>query len=231
MQQQIIDKKIEFYAIDAYAIARATGMGTRINTIMQTGFFAISGVLPQDVAIEKIKYAAEKTYSKKGRSIVEANWKAIDETVANLHRVSVPAEASSSFEMPSHIPANAPEFVRLVSGEIMAGRGDLIPVSRMPADGTWPTGTSHYDKRNLALEIPVWDADLCIYCGKCPFVCPHIPRSAARSTRRNWRRTRRRPSSTSRSRGRNSSPAPTSPTKWPPRTAPAARCASTSARR
>ncbi len=173
MQQQIINKKLRFYTIDAYAVARATGMGTRINTIMQACFFAISGVLPQDVAIEKIKHAAEKTYGKKGRAIVEANWKAIDETVANLHQVKVPEQASSKFEMPPHIPANAPEFVRRVSGEIMVGRGDLIPVSLLPADGTWPTGTAHYDKRNLAQEIPVWDAELCIYCGKCPFVCPH----------------------------------------------------------
>ncbi len=173
MQQQIIKKKLRFYTIDAYAVARATGMGTRINTIMQACFFAISGVLPQDVAIEKIKTAAEKTYGKKGRAIVEANWKAIDETVANLHQVQVPSEASSSFEMEDHIPANASEFVRRVSGEIMVGRGDLIPVSLLPVDGTWPTGTAHYDKRNLAQEIPVWDAELCIYCGKCPFVCPH----------------------------------------------------------
>jgi pyruvate-ferredoxin/flavodoxin oxidoreductase len=173
MQQQIIAKKLRFYTIDAYAVARATGMGTRINTIMQACFFAISGVLPQDVAIEKIKYAAEKTYGKKGRAIVEANWKAIDETLANLHQVSVPEQASSNFEMEDHIPANASAFVRRVSGEIMVGRGDLIPVSLLPNDGTWPTGTAHYDKRNLAQEIPVWDAALCIYCGKCPFVCPH----------------------------------------------------------
>ncbi|MDP2786312.1 MAG: pyruvate:ferredoxin (flavodoxin) oxidoreductase [Sulfurimicrobium sp.] len=173
MQQQIISKKLRFYTIDAYAVARATGMGTRINTIMQACFFAISGVLPADVAIAQIKHAAEKTYGKKGRAIVEANWKAIDETVANLHQVRVPEQASSNFEMPPHIPVNAPDFVRRVSGEIMVGRGDLIPVSLLPADGTWPTGTSRYDKRNLAQEIPVWDAELCIYCGKCPFVCPH----------------------------------------------------------
>ncbi|MEN6585214.1 MAG: pyruvate:ferredoxin (flavodoxin) oxidoreductase [Sulfuricella sp.] len=173
MQQQIIDKKIEFYVIDAYAIAKATGMGSRINTIMQTCFFAISGVLPRDVAIEKIKHAAEKSYSKKGRAVVEANWKAIDETIANLHKVIVPTGASSTHEMPQPVPANAPDFIRRVTAEIMAGRGDMIPVSLMPADGTWPTGTALYDKRNLAQEIPVWDAELCIYCGKCPFVCPH----------------------------------------------------------
>jgi len=173
MQQQIIDKKIEFYAIDAYAIARATGMGSRINTIMQTCFFAISGVLPRELAIEKIKSAAEKSYSKKGKEVVEANWKAIDETLANLHKVSIPATATSDFEMPEPVGAHAPDFVKRVTAEIMAGRGDLLPVSVFPPDGTWPTGTAIWDKRNLALEIPVWDEELCIYCGKCALVCPH----------------------------------------------------------
>ena len=173
MQQQIIDKKIEFYVIDAYHIAKATGMGSRINTIMQTCFFAISGVLPRELAIEKIKSAAEKSYSRKGREIVEANWKAIDETIANLHKVKVPATATSDFEMPEPVGAHAPDFVKRVTAEIMAGRGDLLPVSVFPADGTWPTGTAIWDKRNLALEIPVWDEELCIYCGKCALVCPH----------------------------------------------------------
>ncbi len=173
MQQQIIDKKIEFYVIDAYAIARATGMGSRINTIMQTCFFAISGILPRELAIEKIKGAAEKSYSKKGREVVEANWKAIDETLANLHQVNIPATATSDFEMPEPVGAHAPDFVKRVTAEIMAGRGDRLPVSVFPADGTWPTGTAIWDKRNLALEIPVWDEELCIYCGKCALVCPH----------------------------------------------------------
>jgi len=173
MQQQIIAKKIEFYAIDAYAIARATGMGSRINTIMQTCFFAISGVLPRELAIEKIKSAADKSYSKKGRAVVEANWKAIDETLANLHKVNIPATATSNFEMPEPVGAHASDFVKRVTAEIMAGRGDLLPVSVFPPDGTWPTGTAVWDKRNLALEIPVWDENLCIYCGKCALVCPH----------------------------------------------------------
>jgi len=173
MQQQIIDKKIQFYVIDAYAIAKATGMGSRINTIMQTCFFAISGILPRELAIEKIKSAAEKSYSKKGRAVVEANWKAIDETIANLHQVKVPATATSNFEMPEPVGAHAPDFVKRITAEIMAGRGDRLPVSALPADGTWPTGTAIWDKRNLALEIPVWDEELCIYCGKCPLVCPH----------------------------------------------------------
>jgi pyruvate-ferredoxin/flavodoxin oxidoreductase len=178
MQQQIIDKKIELYVIDAYVIAKQTGMGNRINTIMQTCFFAISGVLPRDVAIEKIKLAAKKSYSKKGTAVVEANWKAIDETIANLHKVAVPASVSSTHEMPEAVPAFAPEFVRKVTAEIMSGRGDHLPVSSLPNDGTWPSGTAMWDKRNLAQEIPVWDEDLCIHCGKCPFVCPH---SAIRS--------------------------------------------------
>ncbi len=178
MQQQIIAKGIEVYVIDAYAIARQTAMGSRINTIMQTCFFVISGVLPRDVAIEKIKRAAEKSYIKKGRAVVEANWNAIDETIANLHKVFVPAVASSTHEMPDAVPSFAPEFVRKITAEIMSGRGDRLPVSALPNDGTWPSGTAMWDKRNLAQEIPVWDEDLCIHCGKCPFVCPH---SAIRS--------------------------------------------------
>jgi pyruvate-ferredoxin/flavodoxin oxidoreductase len=173
MQQQIIDKKIRFYTINAYAVARATGMGGRINTIMQTCFFAISGILPKERAIQAIKDAALKTYGKKGMEIVERNYNAIDETLANLHEVPVPAAATSCFEKPEPVPAQAPEFVRRVTGEIMAGRGDRLPVSLLPVDGTWPTGTAKWDKRNLAQEIPVWDAELCIACGKCPFVCPH----------------------------------------------------------
>jgi len=173
MQQQMIDKKIQFYTIDAVAIAKATGMGGRINTVMQTAFFAISGVLPREAAIESIKGAALKTYGKKGKDIVERNYRAIDETVANLHRVEVPAAATSNFEMPDTVGAHAPDFVKRVTAEIMAGRGDLLPVSMIPADGTWPVGTAMWDKRSLALEIPVWDEELCIFCGKCPFVCPH----------------------------------------------------------
>jgi len=173
MQQQLIAKKIKFYVIDAYAIAKQTGMGNRINTIMQTCFFAISGVLPRDVAIEKIKLAAKKSYSKKGSAVVEANWKAIDETIANLHEVAIPATVSSTHDMPEAVPEYAPEFVRKITAEIMSGRGDRLPVSALPNDGTWPSGTAMWDKRNLAQEIPVWDEELCIHCGKCPFVCPH----------------------------------------------------------
>jgi pyruvate-ferredoxin/flavodoxin oxidoreductase len=173
MQRQIIDKKLEFHVIDAYAVARKTGMGGRINTIMQTCFFAISGILPREDAIRHIKHAAEKTYGRKGREVVERNFRAIDETLANLHKVDVPGEVTSAFDKPQPVPAHAPEFVKRVTAEIMAGRGDRLPVSLLPADGTWPTGTSRWDKRNLAQEIPVWDEGLCIFCGKCVFVCPH----------------------------------------------------------
>ncbi len=173
MQQQMIDKKIRFYTIDAFAVARATGMGSRINTIMQTCFFAISGILPREAAIESIKGAVLKTYGKKGKDVVEKNYKAIDDTLANLHEVKVPAAISSGFDKPAVVPDHAPEFVRKVLAQIMAGKGDLLPVSAMPKDGTYPVGTGKWDKRNIALEIPVWDPELCIYCGKCPFVCPH----------------------------------------------------------
>ncbi len=173
MQQQMIDKKIRFYVIDGYAVAEKSGMGKRINTIMQTCFFAISGVLPQDEAIPAIKYAVEKTYGKKGPRIVELNFKAIDETLASLHAVPLPTKVTSHFDIMSIINDAAPEFVRKVTGEIIAGRGDALPVSAMPIDGTFPTGTAAYEKRNLALEIPVWETDLCTQCGKCVMVCPH----------------------------------------------------------
>jgi len=173
MQQQMLTKKIRFYVIDGYAVAEKAGMGKRINTIMQTCFFAISGVLPQEEAIAAIKHAVEKTYGRKGRRIVELNFKAIDETLAGLQQVQLPLSVSSVLHIHAPVAANAPEFVQRVTGEIIAGRGDLLPVSAMPVDGTFPTGTAAYEKRNLALEIPVWETDLCTQCGKCPMVCPH----------------------------------------------------------
>jgi len=173
MQQQIIDKHIKVYCIDAYKIAGDTGMQQRINTIMQTCFFSISGVLPHDEAISAIKDAVEKTYGRKGKRLVELNFKAIDETLANLHEVSIPEQASSDIEIPEPVPADAPEFVKRVTGEIIAGRGDRIPVSLLPVDGTFPSGTAAFEKRNLAQEIPLLDEDLCTQCGKCPLVCPH----------------------------------------------------------
>ncbi|MDX8130280.1 pyruvate:ferredoxin (flavodoxin) oxidoreductase [Methylomonas sp. OY6] len=173
MQQQMLDKKIRFYLIDGNAVAEKSGMGKRINTIMQTCFFAISGVLPQEQAIAAIKHAVEKTYGKKGQRIVDLNFKAIDETLAGLRHVPLPKQADSGFDIAALIADSAPEFIRRVTGEIIAGRGDALPVSAMPADGTFPTGTAAYEKRNLALEIPVWETDLCTQCGKCPMVCPH----------------------------------------------------------
>jgi len=173
MQRQMLEKRIRFYVIDAYAVAEQCGMGKRINTIMQTCFFAISGVLPQQQAIAAVKHAVEKTYGKKGQRIVELNFKAIDETLSGLHQVMLPGRVDSTFDLQAPVAANAPDFVRRVTGEIIAGRGDALPVSAMPADGTFPTGTAAYEKRNLALAIPVWETDLCTQCGKCPMVCPH----------------------------------------------------------
>ena len=173
MQEQMIAKNIRFYVIDGYAVADKSGMGKRINTIMQTCFFAISGVLPQKDAITAIKHAVEKTYGKKGQRIVELNFKAIDETLAGLYSVPLPTKVSSLFDIASRIADASPDFIRRVTAEIIAGRGDALPVSVMPVDGAFPTGTAAFEKRNLALEIPVWEADLCTQCGKCVMVCPH----------------------------------------------------------
>ena len=173
LQQHLLAKNIRFYVIDGYAVAEKSGMGKRINTIMQTCFFAISGVLPQDTAITAIKHAVEKTYGKKGQRIVELNFKAIDETLAGLHAVPLPSAVTSGFDIQDHIADSAPDFVKRVTGEIIAGRGNALPVSAMPIDGTFPTGTAAYEKRNLALAIPVWESDLCTQCGKCVMVCPH----------------------------------------------------------
>jgi pyruvate-ferredoxin/flavodoxin oxidoreductase len=173
MQEQIIEKKLKFYAIDAYSVAKETGMGVRINTIMQTCFFAISGVLPRDEAIAQIKQAIRKTYGKRGEAVVQRNFAAVDATLAHLHKIPVPQKATSVIEMPPMVPAEAPAFVQEVTAKIMAGEGDLLPVSALPIDGTYPTGTSQWEKRNISLEVPVWEPDLCIQCGKCALVCPH----------------------------------------------------------
>jgi pyruvate-ferredoxin/flavodoxin oxidoreductase len=173
IQQQIIDKKIRFYVIDGYKVAQATGMGARVNTIMQTCFFAISGVLPREAAIEAIKSSIKKTYGKKGDQIVQQNFAAVDETLANLFEVKVPSKATSTLEMPPVVSPLAPAFVQEVTAQIMAGFGDMLPVSKMPVDGTYPTGTASWEKRNIALEIPVWDEVTCIQCNKCALVCPH----------------------------------------------------------
>ncbi|HTR82555.1 MAG TPA: pyruvate:ferredoxin (flavodoxin) oxidoreductase [Bacteroidota bacterium] len=173
MQEEIIRKKINFYVIDGYAVAGKTGMGGRVNTIMQTCFFAISGVLPKDEAIAAIKRSIKKTYGKKGEDIVKMNFEAVDQTLANLFKVNMPSKADSSIELPPAVPKNAPDFVKNVLGKIIAGFGDELPVSAMPVDGTYPTGTAMWEKRNIALEIPAWDESICIQCGKCALVCPH----------------------------------------------------------
>jgi pyruvate-ferredoxin/flavodoxin oxidoreductase len=173
VQQQIIDKKLKVYVIDAYTVARETGMGARINTIMQTCFFAISGILPKEEAIEKIKQTIKKTYGAKGDEIVRMNYNAVDKTLDNLHDLKVPAEATSSIELQAVVPDHAPEFVKNVTGKIIAGKGDQLPVSAFPVDGTFPTGTTQWEKRNIALQIPVWDETICIQCNKCVIVCPH----------------------------------------------------------
>jgi pyruvate-ferredoxin/flavodoxin oxidoreductase len=173
VQQDIIKKHLEFYVIDAYKVARETGMGSRINTIMQTCFFAISGVLSREKAIAAIKDSIRATYGKRGQAVVERNFAAVDHTLAHLHRVDFPQQVSSSLRILTPVPQRAPSFVRDVVGSIIAGRGDSLPVSAMPVDGTFPTGTSMWEKRNIAQQIPVWDEELCIQCGKCVLVCPH----------------------------------------------------------
>ncbi|MFO7535451.1 MAG: pyruvate:ferredoxin (flavodoxin) oxidoreductase [Kiritimatiellia bacterium] len=171
--QQIIDKKIRFFVLDANALAHKLGLGARINTIMQTAFFKISGVLPPDVAIDGLKKAIKKSYGKKGEDVVKKNWEAVDSAVAAIEPVTIPAAPAGIKKMPAPVPSDAPAFVKTVTGKIMSQHGDEIPVSQMPDDGTWPTATTQYEKRNIAVEIPYWKPDLCIQCGRCSFVCPH----------------------------------------------------------
>ncbi|MBL1215269.1 MAG: pyruvate:ferredoxin (flavodoxin) oxidoreductase [Ignavibacteriae bacterium] len=173
MQEEIINKKLNFYVIDAYNVAKAAGMGARINTIMQTCFFAISGVLPKDEAIAQIKNAIKKTYGSKGEIIVQKNYEAVDHSLANLHQIEVPEKVTSTFEMPPIVSDKAPDYVKNVLGKMMQGKGDDVKVSEMPVDGTFPTSTTQWEKRNIALQVPVWEPDICIQCGKCALVCPH----------------------------------------------------------
>jgi pyruvate-ferredoxin/flavodoxin oxidoreductase len=173
VQQQIIDKKLNFYVIDGSAIAEKAGMGGRINTVMQTAFFKISGVLPEDQAIDLIKKYVEKTYSRKGKDIVEKNIAAIDLAQEGIQKVDYPKETRGNNHMVQIIPDDAPQFVKEVTGELIAGRGADLPVSKLPEDGSYPTGTTQYEKRNVAEHIPVWDPESCIQCGKCSFTCPH----------------------------------------------------------
>ncbi|MDH3222277.1 MAG: pyruvate:ferredoxin (flavodoxin) oxidoreductase [Gemmatimonadota bacterium] len=173
VQEQIVEKELKLYVIDAYAVARNARLGGRINTIMQTGFFALSGVLPREEAVEKIKEAIRKTYGKRGSVVVTMNEAAVDAALDHLHEVDVPAAATGSIPLPLVVPEAAPEFVRTVTAPMIAGRGDELPVSLLPDDGTYPVGTTRWEKRNLALEVPVWEPDICIQCGKCVVVCPH----------------------------------------------------------
>jgi pyruvate-ferredoxin/flavodoxin oxidoreductase len=172
VQEQVLEKKLKVYAIDAVQVAEATGMGSRINSIMQTCFFAISGVLPREQAIAEIKKAIEKTYGKKGAEIVKRNYAAVDATLENMFEVT-PGPLSGNGQMRPTVPAAAPDFVKRVQAVMIEGKGDLLPVSAFPVDGTWPTGSAQWEKRAIALEIPVWDDAICIQCNKCAFVCPH----------------------------------------------------------
>ena len=173
-QHTIIAKKLRLFVIDATAVAQASGMGRRTNTVLQTCFFALSGVLPQDEAIKQIKKAIEKTYGKKGEQIVKMNYAAVDAALAGLHEVKIPAEedATAVASVPPSY-SHAPEFVQKITARLLAEEGDLMPVSAIPLDGCWPTGTARFEKRNIALEIPQWDASICIQCNKCALVCPH----------------------------------------------------------
>ena len=173
VQTDIVNKNLKFYVINGYEVAEKTGMGQRMNTIMQTAFFAISGILPREAAIAEIKHAIEKSYGKRGEAVVKKNFEAVDSALENLHEVKIPAEITSKSSRRAPVPNDAPDFVRNVLGEMIGFNGDNLPVSALPIDGTFPTATTQWEKRNITLEIPVWDEDLCIQCGKCVMVCPH----------------------------------------------------------
>jgi pyruvate-ferredoxin/flavodoxin oxidoreductase len=173
VQKTLIEKNLRFYVINAEKVAKDTGMGGRINSIMQTAFFALSGVLPRERAIHKIKESIKKSYGKRGTKVIEQNYQAVDQTLAELYEVPVPAEATSTLHRRPIVPAEAPEFVQKVLAPMLSGEGDILPVSFLPDDGTYPSGTSKWERRNISPEIPAWDTDLCIQCGKCVMVCPH----------------------------------------------------------
>ena len=173
IQERIIEKQLKFYVIDAYKVADDAGLGGRINTVMQTCFFALAGVLPKDEAIAKIKEAIKKTYGRRGEKVVAMNYNAVDQSLANMHQIKVPATATSTLSMKPVVTADAPEIVHAIAAKIASLQGDQVPVSAMPVDGTFPTGTTQYEKRGIALEMPVWDPEVCIQCGKCAMACPH----------------------------------------------------------
>ncbi len=172
VQEQLIAKRIDFWVIDAVAVATETGMGNRINTVMQPCFFKLSGVLPADEAVSRIKEFVEKSYGKRGQAVVDRNFAAIDRSLERLSQVAIPARVSG-YELPALVPDDAPDFVKRVTAVLMAGDGDQLPVSAFPVDGTFPSGTTRFEKRAIALEIPIWDPSICIDCGKCAMVCPH----------------------------------------------------------
>jgi pyruvate-ferredoxin/flavodoxin oxidoreductase len=172
-QKDLIEKKMKFFIIDAYKVGEETGMGVRINTIMQTCFFAISKIFPRDEAIAMIKNSIKKTYGSKGEKIVQMNFDAVDKTLANLFEVEIPPKVTSTIKLADAVSEKAPQFVQEVTARIISGHGDSIPVSKMPIDGTYPTGTAMWEKRNIALDVPVWDDEICIQCNKCVIVCPH----------------------------------------------------------
>ena len=173
IQNTLIERQMKFYVIDASQVAQATGMAGRTNTIMQTCFFALAGVLPREAAIDRIKQSIKKTYGKKGEEVVRKNFEAVDQTLAHLYEVTVPQTATSTLTRPPVVPPEAPAFVQQVTAWMMAGKGDQLPVSRIPVDGTYPTGTARFEKRNIALAVPQWEPSLCIQCGNCSFICPH----------------------------------------------------------
>ena len=173
MQAELIRKRIRLYVIDADAVAADAGMAGRVNTIMQTCFFAISGVLPREEAIAKIKAAIQATYGRKGSDLVEQNFAAVDRALEHLFEVPLPSAVSSSRQRPPVVPPEAPAFVRQVTAMMMAGRGDELPVSALPADGTYPSGTTRWEKRNISDTVPEWRPAICIQCGNCAMVCPH----------------------------------------------------------
>jgi len=173
VQRHLIEKKMKFYVIDAIALAEEIGLGARINMIMQTAFFVISGIIPREDAIKAIKKEITKTYGKKGEEVLKMNYAAVDTALQNIAEVTVPAKVTATTDMRPAVPADAPEFVRNVTGRMIEGKGDTLPVSAIPVDGTWPTGTTQYEKRNIGVHIPVWEPDICIQCATCSFVCPH----------------------------------------------------------
>jgi pyruvate-ferredoxin/flavodoxin oxidoreductase len=173
VQRQILDKDLKVHAIDAYRVARELGLGGRINTVMQPCFFALSGILPRDEAIAAVKQSVEYSYGRRGREIVDRNIAAIDRSVQELHELPIPATVTSTIGMRPAVPDSVPDFVQRITGRILTGEGDLLPVSALPVDGTFPTATTRYEKRAIAQEIPIWDPDICIDCGKCAIVCPH----------------------------------------------------------